>query len=174
MQRYQTLRWFLLPCSKVQQCQQCHKTGHFTNCCFKKQRDNNNKQYPKRKDIHGIRTTDDGNNNEHSSDESNNNDAATNTSISSQDSFFIGSIKTMNINKVTDDENHNLFLVDLLIITKKHKRKHVIHLKSDSAAEKLIMTRKSYVTLTGDKFFQELDEPKCQLKGYGPNANIKI
>ena len=64
----------------------------------------------------------------------------------------------MNINKVTDDENHNLFLVDLLITTKKHhKRKHAVHLNCDSGAEKSIMTRKSYVTLTGDKFFQELD-----------------
>ena len=144
------------------------------NCCFKKQRDTNNKQYPNRKDIHGIRTTDDGDNNEHSPDESNNNDAATNTSTSSQDSFFIGSIKTMNFNKVTDDENHNPFLADLHITTKKHnKREHVVHLKCDSGAEKSIMTRKSYITLTGDKFFQELDEPECQLNGYGANANIK-
>ena len=80
----------------------------------------------------------------------------------------------MNINKVTDDGKHNLFLVALLITTKKHhKRKHVIHLKCDSGAEKLIMKRKSYITLTGDKFFQELDEPKCQINGYGANANIK-
>ena len=144
------------------------------NCCFRMQRDTNNQQYPNKKDIHGIRTTDDGDNNEHSSDDSNNNDTATNTSTSSQDSFFIGLIKTMNINKVTDDENHNLFLVDLLTTTNKHhKRKHSVHLKCDSGAEKWIMTRKSYIILTGGKFFQELDETKCQLKGYGANANIK-
>ena len=63
----------------------------------------------------------------------------------------------MNINKVTDDENHNLFLADLLSTTKKHhKRKYIIHLKCNSGAEMLIMTRKSYITLTAEKFFKNL------------------
>ena len=48
---------FYCPAGKFK-CQHCHKTGHFMNCCFKKQRDNNNKQYPSKKYIHRSRTTD--------------------------------------------------------------------------------------------------------------------
>ena len=28
------------------------------------------------------------------------------------------------------------------------------------------------IALTGDKFFNELDDPECQLEAYGANANI--
>ena len=36
-------------------------------------------------------------------------------------------------------------------------------LKGDSGAQKSLMTK---------KLFNEIDEPECQLKGYGANANI--
>ena len=49
----------------------CHKTGHFTNCCFKKQKDKNNKGNYDKNDTHGITITKDDDNNGYSSHDSN-------------------------------------------------------------------------------------------------------
>ena len=34
------------------------------------------------------------------------------------------------------------------------------------------MAKKLYIALTRDEFFNEIDDPECQLKGCGANANI--
>ena len=48
----------------------------------------------------------------------------------------------------------------------------MLHLKVDSGAMKSVMTKQLYVSLTGDKFFNELGPPECLLKGYGEKAQI--
>ena len=46
------------------------------------------------------------------------------------------------------------------------------HLKADSRAMKNVITKQLYVSLKGDKFFNELGCPECLLKGYGEKAQI--
>ena len=67
---YKTLKWILLPTKKFK-CQHCHKTRHFTNCCFKKQKDNNNKGNYEKRDICGISSTRDDDDNGYASVDSN-------------------------------------------------------------------------------------------------------
>ena len=97
------------------------------------------------------------------------------TPISGQGTFFIGSIQTKQINKLTHEDEQKLFVIYLPITTKKHhKWKYVLHFKANSGAQKSIMTKKLYTALTIDKFFNELDDPECQLKGHGTNAKYAI
>ena len=48
----------------------------------------------------------------------------------------------------------------------------MLHLKADSGAMKNVMTKQLYVSLTGDKFFNELGPPECLLKGYDKKVQI--
>ena len=141
----------------------CHKTGHFTSCCFHRgKQDKYHKNKPN--DVHGI-TTQDGEN------ESNTLPVESDQeSTSSNESFFVGTITA--VNKVTAHDN-TIFLIDLPITTKvHHKHRQMLHLKADSGAMKNVMTKQLYVSLTGDKFFNELGPPECLLKGYGEKTQI--
>ena len=101
MWRYQTLRWFVS--TALFRSSNANTVTKLDTLQTAASRDTRGipttNNTPIERTIMELRTTDDDGNNEHSSDDSNNNDAATNTSRSSQDSFFIGSIKTMNINQ---------------------------------------------------------------------------
>ena len=153
---------FYCPAQKFK-CQNCHKIGHFTSHCFHRgKQDKYHKNKPK--DVHGI-TTQDGKN------ESNTLPVESDQeSTSSNESFFVGTITA--VNKVTVHDN-TIFLIDLPITTKvHHKCWQMLHLKADSGAMKNVMTKQLYVSLTGDKFFNELGPPECLLKGYGEKAQI--
>ena len=102
---------FYCPAQKFK-CQNCHKTGHFTSCCFHRgKQDKYHKNKPK--DVHGI-TTQDG---EH---ESNTLPVESDQeSTSSNESFFVGTITA--VNKVTAHDN-TIFLIDLPITTKVHHK----------------------------------------------------
>ena len=102
---------FYCPTQKFK-CQNCHKMGHFTSCCFHRgKQDKYHKNKPK--DVHGITTQDDENDNNTLPVESDQD------STSSNESFFVGTITA--INKVTAHDN-TIFLIDLLITTKVHHK----------------------------------------------------
>ena len=102
---------FYCPALKFK-CQNCHKIGHFTSCCFHRgKQDKYHKN--KLKDVHGI-TTQDGEN------ESNTLPVESDQeSTSSNESFFVGTITA--VNKVTAHDN-TIFLIDLPITTKVHHK----------------------------------------------------
>ena len=109
-------------------------------------------KYNKPQPVHGI-TKDPNDNISHSSSSDDNDEEWT----LSHKSFFVGTIQVTAINKVSDQDEDTIVLIDLPITIKVHQKYwQLLHLKADSDAMKNVITKKLYLSLTGDKCFKEL------------------
>ena len=158
---------FCCPAQKFK-CQNCHKTGHFTHCCFKK-------ATPKYKDkphsVHGI-TIDCNDNISHSS----SSDGSDQESTLSHESFFVGTIQatatTKSVTKMKALYSSLTYLLPPRFTTNIDK---CCTWKQILVLWKNVMTKKIYVSLTGDKSFKELDPwvPPKRIWSRSPNTKFR-